>query len=153
MGIAEILEEEHHRIDGRLAAFVAGLDEGEVRAADFHACATELRRHIHVEEVHVFPPLRAAGMLAPVLVMLREHGLIWDTLEQIDRILASETPEAGALRRECERMPQQLEAHNMKEERILYPAADQALDADALASVHAALDEEMPPGWRCEMAS
>ena len=77
MNIAEILEEDHHHIDGRLATFVAGLDEGEVRPADFRASATALRRHIHAEEVHLFPPLRAAGMIPPVLVMLRAACRPW----------------------------------------------------------------------------
>ena len=152
MNIAEILEEDHHHIDGRLATFVAGLDEGEVRPADFRASATALRRHIHAEEVHLFPPLRAAGMIPPVLVMLREHGIIWGLLERIDALLAVEPPEATALRQECDGLTERLEAHNMKEERIIYPAAEQTLDADTMASVRDALDEETPPGWRCEMA-
>ena len=153
MSIAQILEHEHQSIDGRLAAFVAGLDEGEVRADDVRASAAELRRHIHVEEVHVFPRLRQAGMIPPVLVMLREHGLIWDTLDGIDRLLSDDAHDVAALRTQCDRLTEQLEAHNMKEERILYPAADDTLDADGVASVEAALRDEMPPGWRAEMAS
>ena len=40
-----------------------------------------LRRHIFLEEQLLFPPLREAGMIAPVLVMLREHGEIWQSLD------------------------------------------------------------------------
>lgn len=153
-GVAKDLETEHDSIDERLAEFVAGLDEGEVRAEAFHASARELRHHIHVEEAHLFPPLRAVGLIPPVLVMLREHGEIWDVLDAVDRLLADDEPDASSVRRECGRLTAMLEAHNMKEEQILYPAADESLATDDLEQVSISLvDGDLPDGWRAEMAS
>lgn len=153
-GVAEDLVVEHHSIDDRLAEFVAGLEEGEVRTESFRASARELRHHIHVEEAHLFPPLRAAGMIPPVLVMLREHGEMWDVLDGIDRLLAQDEADVPALRAECARLVQQLEAHNLKEEQILYPAADTTLAPEDLERVSTSLvDGDLPDGWRAEMAS
>lgn len=151
--IAEELEEEHHSIDARLADFVAGLDEGEVRADHFRDSAAELRRHIYVEELRLFPPLRETGMVPPVLVMLREHGELWGTLEAVERLLDYPTPDTSALRAECDRLAEQLDAHNQKEEVILYQAAVERLDPQTQEQVSIALvDEEMPAGWRCRLA-
>lgn len=153
-GVAKDLVVEHHSIDDRLGDFVAGLGEGEVRAESFRASAKELRHHIYVEEAHLFPPLRAVGLIPPVLVMLREHGEMWDVLDGIDRLLDADTPDVVALRRECERLTAQLEAHNMKEEQILYPAADERLATEDLEKVSTSLvDGDLPDGWRAEMAS
>lgn len=153
-GVAEDLVVEHHSIDDRLAEFVAGLDEGSVRAESFRASARELRHHIYVEEAHLFPPLRAVGMIPPVLVMLREHGELWDVLEAVDRLLADDQPDIPSLRRECDRLTGLLEEHNMKEEQILYPAADETLATEDLEQVATSLvDGDLPDGWRAEMAS
>ncbi|WP_338749113.1 hemerythrin domain-containing protein [Janibacter alittae] len=152
-GVAEDLKTQHDSIDERLAEFVAGLDEGEVRAGTFRASARELRHHIHVEEAHLFPPLRAAGMIPPVLVMLREHGEIWGTLDTVDGLLADDRPDVTSLRRECDRLTAQLAAHNLKEEQILYPAADESLATEELDQVATSLvDGDLPEGWRAEMA-
>ena len=78
------LEREHQEIDAGLGAFVDGLDNGELLGAEFNRAADALRRHIYLEEEFLFPPLRAAGMLPPVLVMLREHGAIWRTLQGLE---------------------------------------------------------------------
>ena len=78
------LEREHQEIDAGLAAFVDGLDSDELRGAELDRAADALRRHIYLEEEFLFPPLRAAGMVPPVLVMLREHGEIWRTLEALE---------------------------------------------------------------------
>lgn len=153
-GVAHELESEHHSIDDQLAEFVADLGEGKVSAEHFRAASTELQHHIHVEEELLFPPLKAAGMIPPVLVMLREHGEIWDVLDVIERLLADDQPDVPSLRQQCERLTAQLEAHNMKEERILYPSADSTLSPGDLDAVGQALvDGDLPDGWRAEMAS
>ena len=153
-GVAKDLEVEHHSIDERLAEFVTGLDEGEVHPEVFRASARELQHHIYVEETHLFPPLRAVGMIPPVLVMLREHGEIWGVLDAVERLLADGQPDVASLRRECERLAAALEAHNLKEEQILYPAADESLATEDLEQVSISLvDGDLPQGWRAEMAS
>src|SRR5699024_2122810 len=89
----------------------------------------------------------------PVLVMLREHGELWGTLETIDRLLDAASPDLDALREACGRLGEQLDAHNQKEEAIIYRAAVEQLDPQTQESVAMALaDETMPARWRCQLA-
>lgn len=148
----QVLEDDHHRIDERFADFARSLAGATPDTAAFTEAADALRHHIFVEETLHFPPLRDAGLLAPVLVMLREHGEIWDLLDSLsDALAASDIPTARAT---WPHLAQVLEQHNMKEERILYPAGDQSLPADVTARVTEALRTgATPPDWTCEMAS
>ena len=82
--LAAVLEREHHDIDNGIEAFAALLAAGEVDAEPLRRAAGALRRHIYIEEALVFPPLRDAGLVAPVFVMLREHGQLWRTLDALD---------------------------------------------------------------------
>lgn len=89
-----------------------------------------LRRHIYLEEEFLFPPLREAGLVAPIFVMLREHGELWDTLEAIEAQLRAGGGD-GPLAASSETLLGQLERHNFKEESIVYPQADAVLTAGA----------------------
>lgn len=150
MSIARDLEAEHRSIDALLEQFVSGLDQ-EVRPGPFRDSARELRQHIYVEEAHLFPPLRAAGIIPPVLVMLREHGQIWTVLDEIDAQL--DEPDPAELRRLCEMLTGMLGAHNDKEEAILYRAAVEVLDPAVQEQIsNAMVDDTLPDGWRCQMA-
>lgn len=144
------LEHDHHRIDDGFARFVESLS-GEVDRASFDDAARALRHHIYVEETLHFPVLRAAGLLAPVLVMLREHGEIWDLLDAIRDAL--DAGDIDSVRGVWPQLAAVLEQHNMKEERILYPAGDKTLSPADAELIVTALDEgETPSGWVCEMA-
>jgi regulator of cell morphogenesis and NO signaling len=79
-----------------------------------------LRRHIFLEEAFLFPPLREAGLVAPVFVMLREHGEIWDSLDATAAQVGGDAAERTVDER-CRTLLGQLERHNSKEEPILYP--------------------------------
>jgi iron-sulfur cluster repair protein YtfE (RIC family) len=150
--VGAVLEQDHQRIDGHLDAFARSLDDGAADDAAFMAGSAALRHHIYVEEAHHFPALRAAGLLGPILVMLREHGEIWDLLDQLERGLGAGAP-ASDLAGTWQRLERVLAEHNAKEERILYPAGDQALTEAVAAEVLAALASgSTPPGWICEMA-
>ena len=171
------LEADHRAIDDHFAAFGTALSEGRVEAdalaagAALFACghgigtlafaphgrqwlaagAAGLRRHIWVEETIHFPPLREAGLFGPVLVMLREHGEIWALLDALDTDVAAGTS-AARLAQTFAQLEEALEQHNLKEERILYPAGDQVLDATVAEAVRGALsDGLMPADWVCEM--
>lgn len=151
MSIARDLKAEHRSIDALLEQFVSGLDE-EVRPGPFRDSARELRQHIYVEEAHLFPPLREAGIIPPVLVMLREHGQIWTVLDEIDAHL-DDASDPAELRRLCEMLTGMLGAHNDKEEAILYRAAVEVLDPVVQEQIsNAMVDDTLPDGWRCEMA-
>lgn len=150
--VGAALEQDHRRIDEQFEAFARSLTEGTVDAAAFTAGSAALRHHIYVEEEHHFPALRAAGLLGPILVMLREHGQIWDLLDAVESGLREGAP-AGELADTWHRLEQVLAEHNLKEERILYPAGDQELSDEAAEKVLVTLSSAVTPtGWVCEMA-
>lgn len=74
--LASVLEREHREIDEGIVAYESRLAAGVDEPALLHRAMDALRRHIYLEEEFLFPPLRAVGMVAPVFVMLREHGEI-----------------------------------------------------------------------------
>lgn len=150
--LAAGLEREHREIDAGIAAFVAALDAGRTEPEPLNRAAQALRRHIYLEERFLLPPLAAAGLVAPVLVMLREHGQIWRSLDAVQAQLDSGT-DRTALRQRVRELTVQLQHHNLKEERILYPESDRALTGPAQEELRAFLDAgDLPEGWVCERA-
>ncbi len=147
--LADALETEHHEIDAGIYAFLEGAADGRER---LDAVFEELRRHIYLEEVYLFPPLREAGMMAPVFVMLREHGEMWQKLEEIEAALAVNAASESAATL-CRELLTQLDAHNSKEEPILYPELRGVLSDSAQEQYLAFLEDgERPEGWECERA-
>ena len=145
--VGAALEREHREIDEGLEAFAAGLSQGESRSEPLMRAVEGLRRHIYIEEELLFPSLRAAGMVAPVFVMLREHGEIWRALDEIDDDVRAGAAGNSTLET-CQRLAGLLEAHNLKEEQILYPQADRVLTAPAGSDLAAFLASgRMPDGW------
>lgn len=146
------LEYDHHVIDEGFRRFAESLAGVVIDRASFEEAAEGLRHHIYVEEVLHFPVLRAAGMLAPILVMLREHGEIWDLLDGTTAAL--DRDDRAAVLELWPTFTSVLEQHNVKEERIIYPAGDTTLTAEEADRITAALDSgDRPAGWRCEMSS
>jgi len=150
--LAEALEREHHEIDAGIEAFgTGGAPEAERKA--LVAAIAALRRHIYLEEEFFFPALSEAGLVAPVFVMLREHGQMWRTLDALTLELRADAgnPEVRTLIRE---LTVQLQHHNGKEEQILYPQADTALDGQAAERLRTFLaDGELPGDWVCQRAN
>jgi len=146
------LEREHREIDAGLEAFAQGLAGGESRVEPLMAAIAALKRHIYIEEELVFPSLRKGGMMAPVFVMLREHGEIWRALDALEADLSAGAATA-AMAQVCQQLAGQLEAHNLKEEAILYPRTDDALTASEGGKVGAFLATGLlPEGWVCSGA-
>lgn len=145
--LAAALEREHHEIDEQIAAFTAAPGDRQPLTRTIRA----LRRHIYLEEEFLFPLLREAepGLAARVFVMLREHAQIWGTLDSLERADDCGTGTGLAL---CKRLAVQLLHHNLKEEKILYPRADEALPAAAAGWLRAFLSSgDLPGGWVCMM--
>ena len=139
--LAEALEREHHEIDAGIAAFTAAPGDRRPLARAIGA----LRRHIYLEEEFLFPLLHEAepGLAAAVFVMLREHAQIWDTLDSLER-------GAGSRPAHGKRLTVQLLHHNLKEEKILYPRADDLLPPAAAERLRVFLSTgELPDGWVC----
>lgn len=151
--LAEALEQEHRDIDGGIEEYSAALGNGTADPEPLQRAMRGLRRHIYLEEAFLFPPLKEAGMVMPIFVMLREHGELWDAMDALDAQLASDTPE-DELQNACNELLAKLDAHNSKEEPIIYPQADTKLKPESSAHLKAFLDSGvMPDGWRCEKAS
>ena len=149
--LSDVLENEHHEIDAGIESFLAGLALGETRMQELTRAVEALRRHIYLEEEFLFPPLRAAGMIPPVLVMLREHGDIWRTLDAIQTFDPDADRESA--RERCGELVAQLASHNAKEEPIIYPQGDAVLTDEAKRDLRGFIDVgRMPQGWVCAQA-
>lgn len=148
--LAEALEREHREIDAGVEAFQAGVAVGENRTEQLLAAIGALRRHIYLEEEFLFPPMRSTGLMAPVFVMVREHGEMWRTLDALVPLLAADASSPEVLSALSD-LVSQLQSHNPKEEQILYPQADAVLDADAGERLAALIATgTLPDGWECE---
>src|SRR5579875_2842127 len=150
--LAAALEREHREIDRGIEAFLADRERGQGHVEPLRRAMEALRRHIFLEEEFVFPPLQAAGLVAPIFVMLREHGEIWDTLEVIEAQLDAGGGD-GPLAASCRVLLEQLERHNFKEEPVVYPQADAVLGVEGSAALTSFLAAgRIPEGWVCARA-
>jgi iron-sulfur cluster repair protein YtfE (RIC family) len=143
------LVREHREIDDAIESCAGAASPGADERAGLKRAVDELRHHIYAEEELLFPPLRQAGMVGPILVMLHEHGEMWPLLDTLDDELA-DGADGALLRTTCGQLLAVLQRHNPKEEQILYPEADRTLDGDASRDIHEFLDAgQMPADWTC----
>lgn len=148
--LAEALEKEHQDIDAGIGAFTTGLSGGQPPVDTMLAALAAHRRHIYLEEAMLFPPLRAGGLFAAILVMLREHGEMWRIMDELQPLVEAggTDPRVPEL---CEKFVTLIAAHNLKEEATIYAKADEILSAPATDELHAFLQSgAMPDGWVCE---
>jgi hemerythrin-like domain-containing protein len=156
--IEAALTREHREIDSGIEEFIAGTEHDELLAEPLLRAMAGLRRHIYLEETFLFPPLRTAGLMMPVMVMLREHGALWDAMavidERLEQLAADDAAAVEALVEQCRQLLAMLDQHNTKEEPVIYPRADLDLDEathDDLADfLHAGTT---PEGWVCQAAA
>lgn len=124
----ECLQTDHRRLDAILTECKALAAAGRfpVAADRFAMFRQGLSRHIDAEEDVLFPALseRAPHAAGPVRVMRAEHGEIRDLMATLASALAASDP---TWRSTVSALEEVLSGHNMKEERILYPMADEAL--------------------------
>ncbi len=150
--LIEALEAEHHVIDEGIERFAAAVAAGTPNQDVLAETFTLLRRHIYAEEEFLFPPLRDAGLVMPILVMLREHGEMWHLMEGLEELVGSGA-EADAVTEACQTLLALLEQHNLKEEPIIYPQADVTLDPAVSNQIEEFLASgTMPVGWVCQTA-
>ncbi|GAA2091492.1 hemerythrin domain-containing protein [Pseudolysinimonas kribbensis] len=155
VSLSDALTREHRDIDGGIEAFVADLDRDVVTPEPLRGAFDALRRHIYLEEEFLFPPIREAGLLMPVMVMIREHGALWQLMDALTELLDENDPADvdDELLSTCRALLDQLDQHNSKEEPIIYPHADADLDEQAAAHLVDFLESgRTPAGWVCEAA-
>lgn len=156
MTVAQVLTREHREIDAGIEEFLAGLDRGEVHPEPLRTAFAALQRHIYVEEEYLFPPIRQAGLMMPIMVMVREHGTLWKQMAEITALLdADEAPPVdGPVVARCRELLGQLDQHNSKEEPIVYPhTATEITEPDAVAVIELLDSGKTPEGWVCAEAN
>lgn len=172
VSLSAALEREHREIDGGIEEFTAALESGTNNTAPLTRAIRGLRRHIYLEEEFLFPPLKEAGLMMPIMVMIREHGELWRVMDGLDEQLSGASvakagaagAEAGAQASEargdsnvilgaCRDLLSLLDRHNSKEEPIIYPQADAKLsDAEGKRLGAFLQSGTMPQGWVCSAA-
>src|SRR6185312_15689109 len=104
----------HREIGTAIRCLIEILDGGNRHPELLRETMDALRRHIYLEEIFLFPPIRKAGIMMPVFVMMREHGEVWRTMETLTRLLADGTGNPR-LEDTCEQLLDQLHKHNFQE--------------------------------------
>ena len=150
--LSAALEREHREIDSAIETLVEKLDCGSLQPEPLTAALEALRRHIYLEEVFLFPPIREAGMVMPIFVMMREHGELWRTMNALTELLADGSDDER-LRDTCRQLLDQLDQHNSKEEPVIYPHADLGLPPPTRAELVRFIETgRTPDGWVCQQA-
>ena len=135
--LARFLSEDHADCDGFFAEA-----ENAVSASNWNLAGTAFEafhaatlRHFLREEIVLFPAFEAAtGMVAgPTVVMRDEHDHMRVMLEAMAAALAGRG--ADAYLGHSETMLMLLRQHNLKEENILYPMAENAMNGQTAALV------------------
>jgi len=128
--VTEALEWDHDRLDALESGAFAARAAGDLALATrlFGDFARGLRRHIAFEEALLFPAFEkragAPDQCGPTFVMRQEHREIEQRLHDMEsRFTRLEDPLSGARYAFHELMHE----HNVKEEKVLYPATDRLL--------------------------
>lgn len=153
--LSTALEREHQVIDAGIGAFLDELDAGGVDANALRETLAALRRHIYLEEQLLFPPISKGAHMMSVFGMIRGHGEIWRTMDELDEVLAGPgEADHDTLREVCQRLSALLAAHNKVEEPVIYPAADSGLPPEQAAELAEFIEAgRMPDGWVCAKAA
>ena len=132
-GLMIMMKDDHRRCDELFAASEAAAQQGNMDDAQtsFEWFKVGMERHFRMEEEGFFKDLdRAMGLGGggPVAVMRDEHQQIRGLLRRMADALTGANQEAylGA----ADTLVYLMEQHNMKEEHMLYPMAQNALGAD-----------------------
>lgn len=126
--VSEYLGFDHNRLDSMLPEVerLVGAREFTRAAERFGEFSCGLNRHIEAEEQILFPAFeRRTGMRSgPTVVMRAEHVEIRQWMAAAAAALQAQ--DAAGFAHAVGRMVNVLTIHNMKEEQVLYPMADQA---------------------------
>lgn len=137
---ALLLETHHQRLDEMLVEVDLMADAENWPGAKrlFERFRGELQQHMRLEEELMFPTLEATGSvpLGPTVVMRAEHASIRQFLANVEAALTEERP----ISRTTTELAAQLGAHNLKEERVLYPAFERTASAATRRALAAEVD-------------
>ena len=129
--ISRYMTDDHNHCDDLFAEAENAVAKGDWQTGttQFQAFEAATLKHFEREETILFPAFEAGtGMhQGPTTVMRAEHVDIRDTLHGM--LAALGRKDADAYLGLSETLLMLLRQHNLKEEKILYPMADQALAA------------------------
>ena len=124
--LTDCLESDHRRLDAILAECrsLAAAGSFPVASERFATFGRGLCRHIDAEEDILFPALeeRAPHAAGPMRVMRAEHAELLEIIAAVAAALVGSDP---AWRSRLQQLEDVLVAHNAKEERVLYPMANE----------------------------
>ncbi len=134
--ISAFYEQDHDRLDELFKTFQKMKRSDFTKAKEaFKAFKFGLQRHIVWEEGVLFPLWEEKiGMSegGPTFVMRAEHRQIGQQLEAVHGKVADQNPDSD---QDEQILLELLGSHNMKEERVLYPAIDQLTSAEERETV------------------
>lgn len=134
MTIAELMQDHHRHCDAEFVEAEDALRRGRWDAGRFllEAFGRDLERHFTAEEEILFPAFERATDMheGPTQMMRYEHSQVRNMFAQMVAAAVAEDGDefAGA----AETLLVLVQQHNAKEENILYPMCDSALDADTV---------------------
>jgi hemerythrin-like domain-containing protein len=130
--LVDYFTSDHRSCDAGWADVEAAADAGDTAsmAAHWERFRKRLLRHLAMEEQLMFPAFEAAtGMTAgPTQVMRMEHEQMRGVLEQMSAAVAR--GDADELLDQGDTLNILIQQHNTKEEGMLYPMAERALQVD-----------------------
>ena len=150
--ISAALMRRHREIGAAIDFFIEKLDGGRLQIELMAALLQALRRHIYLEEVFLFPPIREAGIVMPIVMMMREHGQLWAMMENLTQLL-DDPLDSPRLKASCDQLLDQLHKHNFKQEPSIYLHANYELPASTSADLTKfVVTGRVPEGWVCQQA-
>jgi regulator of cell morphogenesis and NO signaling len=150
--ISAALMRQHREIGAAIEFFIEKLEGGSTQTELVAAMLEALRRHIYLEEVFLFPPIREAGIVVPIIAMMREHGQLWATMESLTQLL-TELEDSPRLKATCTQLLDQLHKHSFTEEPAIYLHANYELSASTSEELtRFVVTGRLPEGWICQRA-
>jgi iron-sulfur cluster repair protein YtfE (RIC family) len=139
--ISTFYEQDHDRLDELFKTFQKFKRSDFAKAKEaFKEFKFGLQRHIVWEEDLLFPLWEEkTGMCdgGPTFIMRNEHRQIAQLLEALHDKVAEQNPDCD---QEEQALLNLLGSHNMKEERVLYPAIDQVTNEEERETVFRNMD-------------
>ena len=132
--LSDFMARDHQRCDALFAEFesAAQADDSAGAQALLNAFIVGMSRHFAMEEQGFFPEFEArTGMTqgGPTAVMKEEHAQMRGLLDRM--AMAADAGDLDSARSAGETLLILMEQHNMKEEHMLYPLADEVLGEQA----------------------
>jgi len=136
MDITTYMTSDHRSCDDVFVEFenTIGEQNWQQLKNTWHTFSAKLSHHFSMEETVLFPAFESATGIVdgPTAVMRSEHQQMRSLITEIEAALASENQE------QCQGVAETLmlmiQQHNMKEEQMLYPMADQHTNSTEIIS-------------------